>query len=154
MNGWRLAAIVMAFAGAPASAASVVIENAWVRLPAPGQKVTAGYCDIRNEGDAPATVVGFFGQQRVEMHETRTRDGVARMRPMREVTVPARSTVKLVPGGKHLMLFGLDAARASETLTLRARLADGTEIAVVFEVRGQGVDKVRGRKSAGATEAK
>ena len=147
MNAWRIAVTVLAWAAAPAGAASVVIENAWLRLPVPGQKVAAGYCDIRNEGDAPATVVGFFGPRRVEMHETRTEDGVARMRPLREVTVPARSTTKLMPGGKHLMLFGLDATSLGETLTLRARLADGEEISAAFEVRGQ-----RKRKSAGAAQ--
>lgn len=147
MNAWRLVVTVLAYAAAPTGATSVVIENAWVRLPAPGQTVAAGYCDIRNDGDAPVTVVGFSGPRRVEMHETRTDDGVARMRPVREVTVPARSTTKLVPGGKHLMLFGLDAASLGETLTLRARLAKGEEISVVFEVRGR-----RERKSTPAPQ--
>ena len=121
------------------AAASLVIENAWIRLPAPSQSVAAGYCDLRNDGAAPVTVVGFAGPFRVEMHETRIEDGVARMRRVRELHVPAKSAMRLVPGGKHLMLFGVDAASlGAGPVTFHARLASGAEIPVAFAVRPPG----------------
>ncbi len=132
----RLAVMVLALAAAQAGAASVTIENAWIRLPAPGQSIAAGYCDIRNDGAAPVTVVGFSGPVRVAIHETRIEDGLARMRPVAALDVPAKSTAKLKPGGKHLMLYGVDAARlGSGPVTMRARLASGEEIAANFELR-------------------
>ena len=132
----RLAVMVFALAGAQAGAASVTIENAWIRLPAPGQSIAAGYCDIRNDGAAPVTIVGFSGPLRIAIHETRIEDGLARMRPIATLEVPAKSAAKLTPGGKHLMLYGVDAARlGSGPLTLRAHLASGEEIAANFELR-------------------
>lgn len=145
------AAVVLAVA--PVWAASVVIENAWIRLPAPGQTVAAAYCDIRNDGATPVTVVAFTGPARVEMHETRIVDGVARMRPVRALSVPARSTTTLEPGGKHLMLFGLDPARLGEgEVTLRAELAGGEAVAAAFALRGPGA-MVEGPTTDTAEEA-
>lgn len=133
---WRLAATAFALAVGHASCAAVTIDNAWIRLPAPGQRIAAGYCDIRNDGAAPVTVVGFSGPLRVAIHETRIENGVARMRPLAALDVPAKSTTELIPGGKHLMLFGVDAARlGGGQMTLRARLASGEEIAANFELR-------------------
>lgn len=132
----RLATTVLALAAAQTGAAAVTIENAWIRLPAPGQSIAAGYCDIRNDGAAPITIVGFSGPLRIAIHETRIEDGLARMRPIAALDVPAKSTTELTPGGKHLMLYGVDAARlGSGPVTLRARLASGAEIAANFELR-------------------
>lgn len=136
MNAARLFALAFVLAAAPVGATPLVIENAWIRMPAAGQSIAAGYCDIRNDGRAPVTIVGFSGPVRVAMHETRVQDGVARMRPVRAITVPAKSKTQLAPGGKHLMLFGMDARQpAAKPITLRARLAGGEEISATFEVR-------------------
>lgn len=139
MNAARLfapVALAFALAAVPAGTAPLVIENAWIRMPVAGQSIAAGYCDIRNDGRAPITIVGFSGPVRVAMHETRVKDGVARMRPVREITVPAQSKTRLAPGGKHLMLFGINAKQpAAQPVTLRARLAGGEEISAPFEVR-------------------
>lgn len=139
MNAARLyplVALAFVLAATPASTAPLVIENAWIRMPAAGQSIAAGYCDIRNDGRAPITIVGFSGPVRVAMHETRVEAGVARMRPVREITVPAQSKTRLAPGGKHLMLFGINAKQpAAQPVTLHARLASGEEISATFEVR-------------------
>ena len=145
----RLATTVLALAAVQAGAAAVTIENAWIRLPAPGQSIAAGYCDIRNDGAAPITIVGFSGPLRIAIHETRVEDGVARMRPIAALDVPAKSTAKLTPGGKHLMLYGVDAARlGSGPVTLRARLASGAEIAANFELRPADAGQAETRQEA------
>ena len=115
---------------------SVVFENAWIRAPLPGQKVTAGYCDIVNRGVEAVSIVGFAGPLRVEMHETTHRDGMARMRALPRLSLAANAKLSLQPGGKHLMLFGLDATLPQ--MALRAIFANGEEIRVVFEVRSPG----------------
>lgn len=159
MKVLRLVAMISALAAAPAGAAAVTIENAWIRLPAPGQRIAAGYCDIRNDGAAAVTIVGFSGPLRVAIHETRIEDGVARMRPLAGLDVPAKSTAQLTPGGKHLMLYGVDAARlGSGPVTLRARLASGEEIAANFELRaasaGVNSETATGQAAATRQEAK
>ena len=139
----------LAFAHSWAETSQVVIENAWIRAPVAGQTVTAGYCDIRNDGDEPVTIVGFTGPVRVEMHETRTEDGMARMRPLRQLRVAAKSTASLAPGGRHLMLFGVDAehtAGEANALTLRMRLASGDELSAQFRVRAGAGGQAKPRK--------
>lgn len=45
---------------------------------------------------------------RLEMHESVTRDGVVSMNRIDRIEVPAHSTVKLEPGGKHIMLWTIN----------------------------------------------
>ena len=140
------AAALNVVAALPA-AAQVTFENAWIRAAAPGQGVVAGYCDIANAGEAPATVVAFRDADceggdcpiRVEMHETIERDGMVGMRPLPQLVVGARSTLPLAPGGKHLMVFGLDGG--AEHARLRAVFADGSDKVVRFAVRPIGHDR-------------
>ena len=128
-------------------AAQVTFKNAWIRAAAPGQGVVAGYCDIANAGEAPATVVAFRDADcegggcpiRVEMHETVERDGMVGMRPLPQLVVGAGSTLSLEPGGKHLMVFGLDGG--AEHARLRAVFADGSDAVVRFAVRPIGQDR-------------
>ena len=139
----------LSFARSWAETSPVVIENAWIRAPVPGQTVTAGYCDIRNDGEEPVTIVGFTGPVRVEMHETRTEGGIARMRPLGQLQVAAKSTTSLAPGGRHLMLFGVDAEHTgggTNAMTLRARLANGDALSVRFRVRGVAGGQAKPRK--------
>ena len=120
---------------------AVTIENAWIRAPVAGQTVTAGYCDIRNGGGEPVTIVGFAGPMRTELHETREQNGMVRMRPVRALTVAPWSTTRLAPGGKHLMLFGageLAGAGPEAQVELRAELATGETLPARFRVRTPG----------------
>lgn len=124
-----------------AEPSAVTIENAWIRAPVAGQTVTAGYCDIRNSGGEPVTIVGFAGPMRTELHETREQNGMARMRPVRALTVAPWSTTRLAPGGKHLMLFGageLADAGPEAQVELRAELATGETLPARFRVRVPG----------------
>lgn len=111
----------------------VTFENTWIRAPLPGQSVTAGYCEITNNGSRPATIVGFSGTVQVEMHATIDEDGMVRMRPLKSLVIAPKTTVALAPGGKHLMLFGLNPDL--KQVTLRAVFTDQSEHTVTFVVR-------------------
>ena len=113
--------------------AGVSIDDAWIRAARPGSQVAAGYCSIANTTAVSVTIVEFTGPGRVEMHETETADGVSRMRPLERLVVGPGQTVTLAPGGKHLMLHGLDPA--ADQATFNAILGDGSSLAVTFEVR-------------------
>lgn len=120
----------------------VVFENAWVRAPVGSQTVAAGYCDIANHTTGEAVVTGFgvadpASPLRIEIHETIETEGaqgaVARMRPLPRLTIPARGTLFLRPGGKHLMLFGMDGEM--DAVDVRVAFADGTAQTERFAVR-------------------
>ena len=85
----------------------LVAQNVRVPLPPPGRGMTAAYFTLVNHADRPVTVTRVSSPQFgiVEMHESTIDGGVARMRPLIEITIPARSSVPFAPGGKHVMLM-------------------------------------------------
>ena len=122
---------------AGAAPSPVAIEDAWVRAAPPGASAMAAYATLRNSGDAavdvrPCPSEGFAS---VELHETVQEGGMARMRPLPSLTVPAGGTAALAPGGAHLMLMApVSQPQPGESVTLCLSV-DGVEIRQVFEVR-------------------
>lgn len=83
-------------------------------IPAPmnGAEVAAGYMGISNEGTTPDKLIGVevgFAAQAM-LHTTEfSADGVATMKHVPALEIPADDTVVLEPGGYHIMLMGLKA---------------------------------------------
>jgi copper(I)-binding protein len=75
--------------------------------PMPGKKMSAAYLTLINNTDAAITIsrVASPDFESVEMHESFLDDGIAKMRRVPEVLIPANSTLPLMRGGKHLMLM-------------------------------------------------
>lgn len=92
----------------PALAADIKIENAWVRAPAPGQAVVGGFLDITSsQSDASLVSASSPVAGVTELHEMSMKDGVMVMRPVPYIRLPKGQTVKLAPGGLHIMLIDL-----------------------------------------------
>ncbi|HYQ72015.1 MAG TPA: copper chaperone PCu(A)C [Gammaproteobacteria bacterium] len=122
--GWCLTVAAVASQAAP----TMDITNAWVRESPPTSRVLAGYLQISNLTDADLTVTGVTSPdfESAELHRTVIEDGMARMLPVPELTVPAGGSVLLEPGGLHLMLF--DPARTllqGDSVTLVLHRSDG-----------------------------
>lgn len=91
-------------------AGSLVIEAPWSRATPGGAKVGSGYMRIVNRGSEPDRLVGGSAvvAGRLEMHESSTVDGVARMRPVEGgVVIRPGETVEFKPGGLHVMLVDM-----------------------------------------------
>ena len=60
-----------------------------------------------NEANAPIRITRVASAQfeAVELHESVIQDGVARMREIAQLDIPAGASVTLERGGKHLMLM-------------------------------------------------
>jgi len=110
-------------------AGDITIQHAWSRPTMEGMSMGVGYLTLVNRGKAPDTLVAVSSPaaESVEIHESRMVDGMARMRPLADVTIAPGSTVKLEPNGIHLMLVGL-----------RAPLAAGGTLPLTLEFRGAG----------------
>lgn len=114
-----LAACSQTESGAP----DVRVANAWARPTAPEKTVAAAYLTIANRGgkdDALLAVTSSTGP--ADVHSTSMAGGIMRMRRRDRLAIPAGATVKLEPGGTHLMLTELQApltAEAQVDLTLR-----------------------------------
>lgn len=91
------------------------VDQAWIRL-APDQAApAAGYMTVHG-GPQEVKLLGVLSDrvQRIEMHESANEGGMTTMKPITSVTIPAETKVAFAPGGKHLMMFGVNAAEARE----------------------------------------
>ncbi|MGY3615524.1 copper chaperone PCu(A)C [Bradyrhizobium sp. USDA 10063] len=110
-----LAPLLVILLGVPVHAEDIkagdlVISQAWSRATPSGAKVAGGYLTIENKGSSPDRLVGGSGDiaGKLEVHEMATEDGVMKMRPLdKGLVIEPGKTVKLAPGGYHLMMFDL-----------------------------------------------
>ena len=86
------------------------VEDAWVRFSPVRENPSAAYFTIHG-GPQDVSLIGVSTEVaiRSEMHETMSgMSGMASMKPVTNVQVPAGSEVKFEPGGKHLMLWNIN----------------------------------------------
>jgi copper(I)-binding protein len=132
------------FAAGAAQAQPVTVKDAWVRAPAPGQKVAGAYMDLVSRTPLALTGVASAAAARAELHSTSMEGGVMRMRPVARIELPAGKAVRLAPGGLHIMLADLrqplkPGDRVPLTLTVQgADLASRSVLTVEAEVRDAG----------------
>lgn len=105
---WRIFPLLMLLAAcSDESLAPLVATDVTVTRPVPGMQMSAGYLTLRNNTDAAIAISQVASREfaAVEIHETSVDNGVAKMRRLPELLVPANGSVVLRPGGKHLMLM-------------------------------------------------
>ena len=143
----RLALVALFAAGCAVAAGAaraqpVTVKDAWVRAPAPGQKVAVAYLEIVSRTPLALTGVASSTAARAELHSTSMEGGVMRMRPVARIELPAGKAVKLAPGGLHIMLVDLrqplkPGDKVPLTLTVeRAGAASRSIVTIEAEVRG------------------
>ncbi len=101
--------IFVLFAAPHVLAADISVDGAFVR--ATPAKISAGYMTIKNNGaqnDALVAVRAIWAT-RAELHNVTTgADGVLSMKQVARIDVPAGGTIKLAPGGYHVMFYGVN----------------------------------------------
>ncbi|MCJ7712653.1 MAG: copper chaperone PCu(A)C [Chloroflexi bacterium] len=115
----------------------VSVSGAWVREAASGG-VTAAYLTITNGRLDDETLVGVStpAAPAASLHQTTTTDGVTGMEPVDGIAIPAGETVRLEPGGYHIMLEGLTAELAAgQVVQLTLTFEGAGAIDVPAEVR-------------------
>ena len=90
------------------AAGAIRVVDAWARATPPGAENGAAYFTIVSSGDADRlTSVRTTSARAVEVHATRSANGVLEMHGVDALAVPGGGTVELAPGGTHLMLIGI-----------------------------------------------
>ena len=86
---------------------ALVASNVTITRPMPGMTMSAGYLTLTNNSEETITItrVSSPNYASVELHESVVENGVARMRPLEKIEMPAGTGTILEPGGKHLMLM-------------------------------------------------
>lgn len=85
----------------------VSVDDAWVRTPLPSKTTTAAYVLFKNLTKDTITLTSADSETigAIEFHKSETRDGRHRMIKLDTLEIPAKDSLKLEPGGLHLMLF-------------------------------------------------
>ncbi|WGL15005.1 copper chaperone PCu(A)C [Microbulbifer bruguierae] len=105
----------------------------------PGAVMGAAYVSLRDLSGSARVLAQVelpaHPQASVAMHTTAEVEGVSRMRPLENITLPGNGTVEMRPGATHLMVRGV-ALKAGESLPLRLVFADGSMHELVLPIRG------------------
>ncbi|HME83225.1 MAG TPA: copper chaperone PCu(A)C, partial [Roseiarcus sp.] len=116
MNRLQALALALALAGAAApalaqefKAGDITVDKAWARATPKGAEVGAAYFVIHNNGATPERLTGGSADfATVEIHEMKTDSGVMKMAELKNgLNIPAHATIRLAPGGYHLMFTHL-----------------------------------------------
>lgn len=114
------------------SAEGLLVQRAEWQAPLPGQSVAAIYLQLKNESSRELVLQGvdLDGARKAEFHTHSHHQGMMRMRRVDSLTLAAGETLKMAPGGLHVMAFGVTPAEGSRTL--RLLLSSGAQIEVII----------------------
>jgi len=139
-------ALALAGAAAPAlaqefKAGDITIDKAWARATPKGADVGAGYMVVHNNGATPDTLTGGSADfATVQIHEMKKEGGVMKMEEMKSgLTIPAHGTVRLAPGGYHVMFTHLTTPLVKgEKVAATLNFEHAGAVTVDFPVQGVG----------------
>jgi copper(I)-binding protein len=147
MNGKAMvlgAVLCLAAGGAWAGDATVgdlAVQGAFARATPGAARNGGAFMTIVNKGGQADTLIAASAPvaPTAELH-THIKDGdVMKMRAVEAIEVPAGGTVKLEPGGLHVMFMGLNAPlKEGQTFPLKLKFAKAGEVEVTVDVKGVG----------------
>jgi len=121
---------------ATSAQAAPQVQAAWSRPAAQGA-TGAGFMTLTNpDAKADALVAAQTPLAReVQIHQSSMSGGMASMKMLAKVTVPARGSVTFAPGGYHLMLLGLTKAlNSGDKVPVTLTFASGAKVRASFVV--------------------
>ena len=120
---------------AHAAGSTLSAQDAWIRV-TPGSDVAAAYLTLHNAGATPLVVVGVRSTSAAQamIHETKLSNGQSTMRAHEQLRVEPGATVRLAPGGLHIMLH-----------MLTRPLSPGDAVPLVLLLEGGGTLEVMAR---------
>ena len=131
----------------------LAITQAWSRATPGGAKIAGGYLTIENKGAAPDRLVSGSGDfaGKVEIHEMAMNNGVMTMRPLdKGLPIEPGKTVKLAPGGYHLMLMDLKTPlKQGDKVPLTLEFEKAGKVTLSLDVQGDGAQGPAGHDQSG-----
>jgi copper(I)-binding protein len=123
-------------------AGDLVITQAWSRATPGGAKIAGGFLTIENQGATPDRLIGGTADvaAKIEVHEMSMKDGVMTMRGLDSgLTIEPGKTVKLAPGGYHLMMFDLTGPlKQGDKVPVTLQFEKAGNVKVSLDVQGVG----------------
>ena len=123
-------------------AGDLVITQAWSRATPGGAKIGGGYLTIENKGATADRLIGGSADAagKLEVHEMAMNNGVMTMRPLdKGLAIEPGKTVKLAPGGYHLMLMDLkNPLKQGDKVPVTLEFEKAGKVMVSLDVQGVG----------------
>lgn len=119
----------------------VTVENAWARATFALAKTGAVYLSIHNQSENKLTLLAVSVDSTVasdaQLHETLMEEEMMQMREVKDgFAIPSGSTLEFSPGGKHIMLMGLEKPLTTgEQFVLSLRFENNKVMRVPIEVK-------------------
>lgn len=84
-----------------------IVENAWIKMPMPGLKMTAAYMTITNDTKTELVLEKITGPDALyyEIHTHQKVNGIMKMRQLKKITIPIGKTHILKPMSDHIMIM-------------------------------------------------
>jgi periplasmic copper chaperone A len=111
---------------------ALMVTDAYVQFSPVRDNPSAAYFTVKG-GPQDVSLIGVTTEVaiRSEMHETMSGGGMASMKPITSVAIPAGSEVKFEPGGKHVMLWSINPGlQPPKRITLTFAFSNGERIQV------------------------
>ena len=123
----------------PAAAADIMVMDPYARAASPSAKAGAAFMTLHNTGDTDDRLIAAQtdAAQRVELHtHIETGDGVMQMTEIEGgIPLPAGEMHKMVRGGDHVMLMGLNGPlEQGEDITVTLVFEEAGEVVVTIPV--------------------
>src|ERR1700744_5408459 len=123
-------------------AGDLVITRSWSRATPHGAKTGGGYLTIENKGATPDRLIGGSADVagKLEVHEVAMAGRVMKVLPLdKGLAIDPGQTVKLAPGGYHLMMFDLKSPlKQGDTLPVTLTFEKAGKVNVSLAVEGIG----------------
>lgn len=117
------------------SYASISVSEPWARA---GKPNSAGFMKLQNSSSQDRRVISAQtnSAKKTELHDHLREGDVFKMRQVRDIIVPAKGEVELMPGGKHVMFFDLDeSVQEGQSMDLVLTLDNGEIVACSLPVK-------------------
>ncbi|CAN5374198.1 hypothetical protein BH10PSE13_BH10PSE13_25500 [soil metagenome] len=124
------------------------VDRGVIRIAPNADMPSAGYFTI-HAGPDPVTLrdVTTEAAVRVEMHDSVMKNGLMKMERIDSVDIPAKGVLKFEPGGRHLMLWGVNpSVAATGKVTLTLLFSNGDRILIDAAVQKLGAAPMGGMK--------
>lgn len=139
-------------------AGDLVISQGWSRATPTGAKVAGGFLTIENKGAGPDRLTGGSVEiaAKLEVHEMAMNNGVMTMRALdKGLTIEPGKTVKLAPGGYHLMFFDLKSPlKQGDKVPVTLEFEKAGKVTLSLDVQGVGAQAPAGGDHSGHMEMK
>lgn len=132
-----IAGLALALLAACQPPAQLLVEKAVVQLSPVADSPSVLYFTVRGgPEDTALRSITSPSILRLEMHETVEENGMSMMKPISRVAIPTRGKVEFEPGGKHVMVWGVDpGAQKAGKATFFFSFSNGEKIEVDAQIK-------------------